>query len=854
MAAGTAIAPASAAPRDLELPRSPELSETGRLDDRRAVVTGDRFYAVGTTSGLYPATGWHTRGEMGGFWTPPIKLLDGIWFAVEGAWLGGKVEAERFTSGWGYTRTSYERAGGVRVTRTDVVPDGVRAGLTGLTLTSKRDTTIELTMNAHSELMSVYPWGWTEPDAQTFNLEDTGAYADGSLVFREQGKPPVENAEPHDWAALVGSTLDPTGHELGPDFRGPQDPAVICPTSGSGEEQPKRCDDTAYGKGTGGQITYDVQIEGGEPTTVWFAVAGSDKGLPQARQALDTALADPAAALAEKVATRKEIAGRSQVSLPGDRLLERSVAWSKQNLASSVQEARDLELRAVAEGKSYPAPAGTLERARWFGAGWPDYPWLFGTDGEYTAFPAVAAGQFEAIKDHLRALRDVSDIVNDRSGKVVHEVMSDGSVYFGTNADPGNTDETVKFPSAIALVWRWTGDDAFRDEMYDFAVRNMHYVYEKLDTDGDGWPEGRGNVEREGMGAEKLDVTVYTIRGLRDLADMARSKGDEQTAAWATERADRLESRFEQAWWYGGSTDSYADSVDDPGDPSNDNEKIFQRHWIGVTPMEAVITRKGGPDTPLAGEKHGRLALREREQECYTDEFGLYHTGTGPTSAEGGNKGPACDDAVSSVQSERSIFSLNTAIMAVGEGNFGRMGEREQQYYTTANARIQLDPRVWEQPGMMPEIAPSPDFGANIDKKFTERSMVLQAWGTYGTLWPVVHQQLGIAPDMGRDRLTVVPRIPEGQHRISGSDVRVGDGSVDVRAVRHGRVMRTVVDRHVTADLTIGHVLPAGPEVAAVRLNGHRVRYEVVNTPRGDEVRVDAGSGSRRSVLTVRLR
>ena len=32
---------------------------------------------------------------------------------------------------------------------------------------------------------------------------------------------------------------------------------------------------------------------------------------------------------------------------------------------------------------------------RWFGAGFPDYPWLFGTDGEYTAYAAVASGQFD---------------------------------------------------------------------------------------------------------------------------------------------------------------------------------------------------------------------------------------------------------------------------------------------------------------------------------------------------------------------------------------------------------------------------------------------------------------------------
>ena len=122
--------------------------------------------------------------------------------------------------------------------------------------------------------------------------------------------------------------------------------------------------------------------------------------------------------------------------------------------------------------------------------------------------------------------------------------------------------------------------------------------------------------------------------------------------------------------------------------------------------------------------------------------------------------------------------------MAVAEGNFGRLGVDEQQRYTTGNARIQLDPDVWEMPGAMPEIAPSPDFPANIGRPLYDRSMVLQAWGTYGTLWPVVHQQLGVSPDLGRDYLAVVSKVPAGQSRIAGSNIRLGNGSVDVTAVR----------------------------------------------------------------------
>ena len=832
------------------LATSPELTETSRLADRRSLVVGDRAYAMSTADTLYPAAGWHIRGEMGGVWSLPIKLVDGIWFRVADDWLGDPdgARATETTVGWGYTRTSFERVDKVTVERTDFVPDGTRAALVGLTLTSPQPRTVPLALDAHSELMGAYPWGWTNPNAGTFNLADTGAYDQGALLFRETGTPPVTNASSHDWAALVAGSRPPRSHQLGPDHRGPQDPAVVCPGDGPA---PATCDDGAFGKGTGGQLRWQVKLTPNQPTTLWFAVAGSDKGVADAHTELAKALDDPAAALAEKVASRQQVAAKTEVDLPGDPLLEQSIAWSKQNLADSVQEAHDLALRPVEEGREYPAPVGSLAKARWLGAGWPDYPWLFGTDGEYTAFASVAMGQFSDIKAHLRALRDVSEVVNGTSGKVVHEVMPDGSIYYGTLDSAGNTDETSKFPSAVALVWRWTGDNAFRDDLYDFTVANMHYVVEQLDEDGDGWPDGLGNVERPGMGVEKLDNTVYTIRGLRDLADLARSKTDDDTATWASERAATMEAEFEEAWWYGSDTHQYADSIDDPANAANDNTKILQRHWIGVTPMDAELVRDGQVTRPLATDQHGQEALEQRQEACYSGELGLFHTGTGPTSAEGGNKGPSCDSAVSTVQSERSVFSLNTGIMAVAEGNFGRLGVNEQQRYTTGNARIQLDPSIWEMPGAMPEIAPSPDFIANIDRALYDRSMVLQAWGTYGTLWPVVHHQLGVSPDLGRGHVTVVPQVPDGQSRVAGSNIALGSGSVDVAAERLASTLTTTVTRHGSVDLLIGHVLPGGAEVSSVTLDGAPTAYVVRSTARGEQVVVDAGTGTGTSTLVV---
>ena len=126
--------------------------------DRRFVATGERLYEVGAEDATYPATGWHIRGEMGGFWTPPIKLLDGLWFGADGQWL----TATRFVSGQGYVAMDLTGPNGLRVRRVDVAPDGGRAALVGLTFTGPARR-VALTVDAHSELMSAYPWGFTTP-------------------------------------------------------------------------------------------------------------------------------------------------------------------------------------------------------------------------------------------------------------------------------------------------------------------------------------------------------------------------------------------------------------------------------------------------------------------------------------------------------------------------------------------------------------------------------------------------------------------------------------------------------------------------------------------------------------------
>jgi hypothetical protein len=823
---GIALAALAAGPAQAA---TDELSVTQRLQDRREVAAGTRAQILGFEDGRFYANGWHITGEMGGVVTPPLKLLDAAYFGVNGKWVGA---ATKFTSGRGYVRYALPSIDGLGLERTDVAPDGRRGALIGLKLSNRlpHTQTAKVMVDAHSELMTQYPWGFTGtvPNASD-NAPDRGSIAGGRLEFRDTGKLPGEDAD-HSYTAIVGSDRDPSGGTAGAGHYGPYGQGRRCTGTETTAPMPSQCDDGPFGHGTGGQLRYDVKIGGDRSTTVWIAVAGSENSPAEARSEFRRLIADPAGALADKQRSRRALARWSKLTLPGDRVLADSIDWGKQNLADLTQQAADVDIRWTNEGKEW-TPEGSLGGMRWIGAGFPDYPWLFGVDGEYTAHAAVTLGQFDAIEDHMRAVRKISDILSDGSGVVVHEVVADGSVWFGkdlralnpdgTTKYSFNTDEIVKFPGAVALIWRWTGDDGFRDEMLDFMWRNLEYVRTKLDDDGDGWPQGNGNVERPGMGPEKLDNSVYYIRGLYDFADMARSAGQTARADDAEQRADGLAARFEDTWWIEADK-QYADSLL----PGAANEQVNQKHWIGVDPMEAELYVKGEFVPGLAAFANGSRALAAREDNCYSGERpgnrGLFHTG-----CEGGPTGTG----------EFAIFSLNSGIQAVGEGNYGRLGGAQQRRYTGANAETQFsEPATGntpdEQPGAMPEIMPSaPPRGTpaspggtppNIDRCWTCRSMFMQAWGHYGTAWGVVHQQLGVRPHLGHDSLEVVPQVPEGQPNVQGEDIRLGDGSVDVFASHDGNRYRTTTDTGDAPVKTyrIGHTLPRGARVASVELDG----------------------------------
>src|SRR5579884_128953 len=788
--------------RQVSRPWEPPTRSTGsRLAEKRYAAAGDRSYIVGTTNGSFPPMGWHITGQMGGVWAHPLKLLDGYWFRLAGRWL---TDAKRFTSGLGYARLDFPAVDGIRVSRTEFAPDGMPVALVGLRLRNPGASSRQMDLRAvlRSEIMAAYPWGSSQPeDAGAFNRPDHAAYDGkrGIVSFREPGKP---------WYALAASSVTPHDVGLGGDLWGP----VTSADQGTYDQ---------YGKGTGARLDWRLKVPARGDLTLWLAIAGSHTAKSEALHALGAALADPERLLKRKIAWRSRLWKRTAVELPDPRL-QSAFDWGKMNLADLRRTVTDVHVRATNDGTAYPKPVKTLPMVSGIGAGLPDYPWFFGADGAYTTYALIASGQWTTAMDHLRAIRDFSRAINGKTGKVVHEVVTDGSVYFGSNADLGDTNETAQVAIGVDLLWRWSGSRSFLRQMYPFLRDGMRYITSKsLDPDGDGWPEGLGMVERSGMASATLDVAAYTVAALHALTGMARAMGDRKTADWARARAAGLAGRFTKDWWV--AKDSlYADSMCSVGDALFDlagchreYQKVQQRCWTDATPMEMALAPAGD----------AAKSLNRLQSSTFTGRYGLYHTGKG-----GGSDG----------NGELAIWTLPNSVMAVAESNYGRVDRA--LFYMDAIARL-LD---MEQPGALPEIAPSPAY--NPFQPLTSRAMFMQAWSSYGVQWPVIHEFLGIVPDIPDGRLSVIPDLPAAWPSAAVSKLRVGRStmSANVRRETNGFTLSVAAPKGLK--LLLGLVIPSGHHATTVRLDGRTVSFHLRHTLRGSEVQVSTTSGRSRTL------
>jgi hypothetical protein len=298
---------------------------------------------------------------------------------------------------------------------------------------------------------------------------------------------------------------------------------------------------------------------------------------------------------------------------------------------------------------------------------------------------------------------------------------------------------------------------------------------------------------------------------------MALGMGDHATAAWAAQHQQAMLKAFHE-WWIP-SQNLYADSMcqGTEGDCTHAGQQLQQRWWTTLAPMEQGIA-------PAA---NAGAALTNMEGPTFTGTCGLFVDGVGGPSGTGG----------------QTCYLVNTGAMARAEANYGRTTQAVS-YMDKVAGQLTV-----EMPGSLPELAASAQY--NPFEPFTSRANVMQAWSSYGVMWTVVNDLLGVTPDVPQHSVAVVPEVPASWPSLSVSKLRVGSQDLAVTASHQAGTYRTQVSGAAGVALTIGAVLPAGARPGLVTLNGQKAPYKLVTTTRGTAVEVPVKAPAAQETLAV---
>ena len=422
--------------------------------------------------------------------------------------------------------------------------------------------------------MGAYPWGFAgvTPNASD-NLPDHGAlHGAGAAVHRHGAL-----------ARRAGARLRRTGAaaDRGRPAARPPTPAArsagrrattSCP--GARHPAPSECDDGPFGRGTGGELRYPVTDPGRrDPAAVGRRRRLGPGPRRGAQRELDAALEDPAGGSRRRSPPARTWPAARRSSLPGDRLLQNSVDWGKQNLADLTQTrgrpadpldepgqavpgaARHGRARAVVRRRLPRLPVDLRHRRRVHGLRRRGARPVRDGRGQ----PAHAARHLGRPQRPARASSCTRRSPTARSGSGTTRNTKHGS----ERLQHGRDDQVPEHRRARSGAGPATTRSATRCTTSPSATcRRSTSAWTPTATSG---PRARATSSGPGWGRRSSTTPSTTSARCFDLADMARSKGDAATFEWATNlgpQAARARSRPR-----GGTptASQYADSLHRPG-------------------------------------------------------------------------------------------------------------------------------------------------------------------------------------------------------------------------------------------------------------------------------------------------
>ncbi|MBS4204010.1 amylo-alpha-1,6-glucosidase [Lederbergia citrea] len=487
------------------------------------------------------------------------------------------------------------------------------------------------------------------------------------------------------------------------------------------------------GQGISGLLTYeDVEIQKGDTIELNFFIAGSNISEESALQTFATIKNQHNRLFEAKKERYEKILNKTMIKIP-DKHLEKVFNWNKFHMDWLTMEVPEV--------------------GRGLVAGHPEYPWWFGCDNSYALLGNLPIGNLELAIETLDLVHNVSENENG-NGRIIHEVSTCGAV-----ANKGNTQETPHFIMCVWETFLWTGDYEFLKRMYPTVKKGIDWIFNEMDPDGDLLPEGYGIIEIEGLNVELIDTAVYSYGALNVGSLMADMFEESSLAEHYRGLANKLKETINQEMWMN-EEKLYADAMATPklilskidlyidrakNDHAinavkdleqmkekilniNDQEKQLPwlfKNWVINTPMELG----------LAPREQAIPALNRMGTEEFTGQWGTYLSGMYQTA----------------------MMTISTGVQAVAECKYDRIDEAMRYVNliaSTFNQRL---------PGSISEM--SPDYGCFV-----------QAWTSYGLVWPLLSHVFGIQPKAHWKEITIRPRLPKSWDHISLTNLEIGTG------------------------------------------------------------------------------
>jgi hypothetical protein len=687
------------------------ISNHGQNKSQPYVTAGDRAYLIGTQDGNFPDMGEHVPGEMGGLWLHPIKLIDGFWATVTDVESNREAALSEGAEFVNYPYGNRLRYGpvldGVKIERFQFSPDGQNGLIVQYTFTnaSARDRRLSVVLTVKTDVRPV----WYSEHMGIEDARDTVAWQATNRVFvgRDVG---------HPWFTVWGATSSADAQPV----PNPQPPRT-------------------RGMGVTAASRYTLTVSRNGASTLTFVFAGSTTDENAARRTYEYLATHYASLLQKKKDHYAAIINRARVRIP-DRRLQEVYNWVKVNTEWLVRDVPGI--------------------GRGLGAGLPEYPWWFGTDGSYSLLALTATGDFDLAKQNLRLLRNQSAKVNG-NGRIIHEVTTNGFVF-----NPGNTQETAQFIITVGNLFDWTGDLSFAKEMYPAMTQGLDWLLTDMDQNRNLFPEGYGIMEVSGLNAELIDVAVYTQQALEATARVADALHEPAAPERYRRLGSQLATRINERFWVDEDS-SYADfygtreqalsaargairQIKQKGEdkltqrdteliayyerlrqrfaamPDTTRGWLTNKNWVITTPMEMGIA-----------PRVRAIRLLDKIRKENVGEYGPY---------------------LSAVD-RRAMMTISTGVQAVSEANYGRVDEA--LWYV--DKIVQTFSLV--SPGSISEMMP--DYG-----DFT------QAWTNYGIVVPLIQDVFGVRPDAVNKTVVFDPHLPTGWEDMSIDNLPIGTTTV----------------------------------------------------------------------------